>query len=337
MRRREFITLVGGAAVAWPLAAHAQQPAMPMIGFLNSTSPIEWAVYVDAFKKGLGDEGYSDGKNVAIEYRWAEGQYDRLPGLAAELVGRRVSVLVATGGDIVAKAAKSAANTIPIVFSVGGDPVKLGLVESLNRPGGSMTGVTVLTSSLASKRLEILSEVVPKAELIAVLVNRNRPTTDEPIRDTREAAEQIRDTQEAARALGRQVLLLEASREDDFERAFATLVQKHAGALLVSADAFFNSRRDQIVALAARHAIPTIYEFRQFVTAGGFISYGTSLTEGYRQVGVYAGKILKGVSPADLPVQQSVKVELSVNLKTAKALGINVPMSLLGRADEIIE
>ena len=210
---------------------------------------------------------------------------------------------------------------------MGGDPVKLGLVASLNRPGGNLTGVSVLTTSLDSKRLEILSEVVPKAELIAMLVNPNN----------RNYRGQIGDTQEAARALGRQILLLEASREDDFERAFATLVQKHAGALLVSADAFFNSRRDQIVALAARHAIPTIYEFRQFVTAGGFISYGTSLTEGYRQVGIYVGKILKGASPANLPVQQSVKVELSVNLKTAKALGITVPMSLLGRADEIIE
>jgi len=326
MKRREFITIFGGAA-AWPLAALAQQRAMPMIGFLHSASPIEWAVFLDAFKRGLGDEGYSEGKNVAIEYRWAEGQYDRLPGLAADLVGRRVSVLVAPGGNIVAQAAKSATNTTPIVFSVGGDPVKLGLVASLNRPGGNMTGVNVLTSSLGSKRLEVLSEVVPKAELIAMLVNPNGQSNDE----------QIRDTQEAARALGRQILLLEASREDDFERAFATLVQKHAGALLVSADAFFTSRRDQIVALAAGHAIPTIYEFGQFVAAGGFISYGTSLTEGYRQVGVYAGKILKGASPADLPVQQSVKVELRVNLKTAKALGITVPISLLGRADEIIE
>jgi putative ABC transport system substrate-binding protein len=327
MKRREFITLLGGAAAAWPFSARAQQPAMPVVGFLNGASPIEWAVFVDAFKKGLDDEGYSDGKNVAIEYRWAEGRYDRLPGLAAELVGRRVSVLIATGGDVAAQAAKSATNTTPIVFTIGGDPVKLGLVASLNRPGGNMTGVSVLTTSLGSKRLEVLSEVVPKAELIAMLVNPNN----------RNYGGQIRDTQEAARALGRQILLLEASREDDFERAFATLVQKHAGALLVSADAFFNSRRDQIVALAARHAIPTIYEFRQFVTVGGFISYGTSLTEGYRQVGIYVGKILKGASPAELPVQQSVKVELSVNLKTAKALGITVPMSLLGRADEIIE
>jgi len=327
VKRRDFITLLGGTAATWPLAARAQQRAMPVVGFLNGASPIEWAVFVDAFKKGLDDEGYSDGKNVAIEYRWAEGRYDRLPGLAAELVGRRVSVLVATGGDVAAQAAKAATNTTPIVFSIGGDPVKLGLVASLNRPGGNMTGVSVLTNSLVSKRLEVLSEVVPKAELIALLVNPNNPNR----------GGQIRDTQEAARALGRQILLLEASREDDFERTFATLVQKHAGAVLVSADAFFNSRRDQIVALAARHAVPTIYEFRQFVTAGGFISYGTSLTDGYRQVGIYAGKILKGASPAELPVQQSVKVELSVNLKTAKALGITVPMSLLGRADEIIE
>jgi putative ABC transport system substrate-binding protein len=301
---------------------------MPVIGFLNSTAPKEWAPFVDAFKKGLGEEGYSDGQNVAIEYRWAEGQYDRLPGLAAELVGRKVSVLTATGGDVVAQAAKLASkNTVPVVFSIGEDPVKLGLVASLNRPGGNITGVTVLTTSLGSKRLEILREVVPKAELIAMLVNPGRPATDE----------QIRDTQEAARALGRQIHLLRVSREDDFERAFATIVQKQIGALLVSADPFFNSRRDQIVALAARYAIPAIYEFRQFVAAGGLMSYGTSLTDGYRQVGIYTGKILKGVSPADLPVQQSVKVELIINLKTAKALGMTVPMSLLGRADEIIE
>ena len=327
MQRREFITLLGGAAVAWPFAARAQQAALPRIGFLNSASPKEWAPYVDAFKKGLGEAGYIDSQNVAIEYRWAEGQYDRLPRLAAELVGHQVSVLVATGGDVVAQAAKFATNTIPIVFTIGGDPVKLGLVASLNRPGGNVTGVSVLTSSLGAKRLEILREVVPRAELIAMLVNPNSPIADD----------QIRDGQEAARALGRQIYLLKVSNEDDFERAFATLVQMQIGALLVSADPFFNSRRHQIVALAARYAIPTIYEFRQYAEAGGLMSYGTSLTDGYRQVGIYAGKILKGVHPADLPVQQSVKVELVLNLKTAKALGLTLPITLLGRADEVIE
>jgi putative ABC transport system substrate-binding protein len=327
MRRRDFITILCGASAAWPLAARAQQPAMPVIGFLNSASPKEWAPYLDAFKKGLGEAGYIDGQNVAIEYRWAEGQYDRLPRMAAELVGHQVSVLVATGGDVVAQAAKFATNIIPIVFTIGGDPVKLGLVASLNRPGGNITGVSVLTTSLGAKRLEILREIVPKAELIAMLVNPSSPIADE----------QIRDGQEAAHELGRQIYLLKVSSEDDFERAFDTLVSMKIGALLVSADPFFNSRRDKIVALATRYAIPTIYEFRQYVEAGGLMSYGTSLTDGYRQVGIYTGKILNGAHPADLPVQQSVKVELVLNLKAAKALGLTLPITLLGRADEVIE
>jgi ABC-type uncharacterized transport system substrate-binding protein len=327
MRRREFISLIGGVAATWPLAARAQQSAMPVIGFLNTASPNEWAVFVDAFKTALGEEGYVDGQNVAIEYRWADGQYDRLPRLATELVGRQVSVLVTSGGDVAAQAAKLATKTIPVVFTVGGDPVKLGLVASLSRPGGNMTGVSVLTAMLASKRLEILREVVPKAETIAMLVKPGRPAVDE----------QIRDAREAARAFGRQIHILEANREDDFERAFVTLVQMQIGALLVSADPFFNSRRNQIVALAARYRIPAIYEVRQFVTAGGLISYGTFLTDAYRQIGIYTGKILKGAHPADLPVIQATKVELIINLETANALGLNMPFTLLGRADEIIE
>jgi putative tryptophan/tyrosine transport system substrate-binding protein len=327
MQRRDFIKLLGGAAVAWPLAVRAQQAAMPVIGFLNSASPVEWVPFVEAFKKGLGEEGYVDGQNVAIEYRWAEGQYDQLPGFAAELVARRVSILVATGGEVAAQAAKLATNIIPIVFAVGGDPVKLGLVASLNRPGGNMTGVSLLTSSLASKRLEVLREVVPKAESIGMLVKPGRPSTDE----------QVRDAREAARALGLRVHLLEANRERDFERAFATLVQMQMGALLVGSDPFFNSQRDHIVALAARHHIPAIYETREFARAGGLMSYGTILTEGYLEIGIYAGKILKGARPADLPVQQATKVELIVNLKTAKTLGITVPQSVQSRADEVIE
>jgi putative ABC transport system substrate-binding protein len=327
MRRREFILLIGGGAAAWPFVAFPQQPAVPVIGFLNSTSPIEWAPFVKAFKKGLSEEGYVDGQNVAIEYRWAEGQYNRLPGFAAELVARRVSILVATGGEVAAQAAKSATNIIPIIFTVGGDPVKLGLVASLNRPGGNVTGVNLLTSSLAAKRLEILREIVPKAELIGILVKPGRPAADE----------QIRDAREAARTLGLRIHLLEANSVGDIERAFATLVQMQIGALLVGSDPFFNSRRDHIVTLAARHHIPAIYETREFALAGGLMSYGTILTEAYREIGIYAGKILKGARPADLPVQQATKVELIVNLKTAKALGITVPQSVQNRADEVIE
>ncbi len=327
MQRREFITLLGSAAAVWPIAAHAQQPALPVVGFLNSASPIEWAPFVEAFKNGLGEAGYIDGQNVAIEYRWAEGQYDRLPALAAGLVGRKVSVLVATGGDVVAQAAKVATKTIPTVFSIGSDPVRLGLVASFNRPGGNATGVSVLTTSLGAKRLEILLQVVPKAGLIAMLVNPSNTISDE----------QIRDGEQAARVLGREIHILKASTEDDIERAFATLVQMQIGALIIGADPFFNSRRDQIVALAARYAVPTIYEFRQFVAAGGLMSYGTSLTDGYRQVGIYTGKILKGAKPTDLPVQQPTKFELVINLKTAKALNLAIPSSLLTTADDVIE
>ena len=326
MSRRRFIVLLGGAALGWPLAGRAQQKAMPVIGYLSSTSPGANAPNVAAFHQGLSETGYVEGKNLAIEYRWAEGRYDRLPALAADLVGRRVDVMISTGGTPGALAAKSATSTIPIVF-VAGDPVGEGLVASLARPGGNLTGVSIMATELMAKRLELLSELVPQARVIALLVNPNNLQTERI----------IRDVQEAARAKGLQLPILKAATEGEIETAFASLVQLQARALVVSIDAFFNSRREQLAALASRHAVPEIYAAREFAVAGGLLSYGLSLTAINRQVGVYAGKILKGAKPAELPVQQPTRFELVLNLKTAKALGLTVPQALLARADEVIE
>jgi putative tryptophan/tyrosine transport system substrate-binding protein len=299
---------------------------MPVVGFLGSIGPI--APQVAAFHQGLSDTGYVEGQNLTIEYRWAEGSYDRLPALAADLVGRKVDLIVATGGDVSALAAKSATSTIPIVFtSIARDPVELGLVASLARPGGNVTGFSGLIIELSPKRVELLSELVPQARVIALLVNPSNPSTERA----------VRDVQEAARAKGLQLQVLKAGSESEIDAAFASLVQLHAAALVVAGDAFFASRRDQLAALASRHAVPAIYPLRQFAVAGGLISYGPSLIVIWRQTGIYAGRILKGAKPADLPVQQPTKFELVINLKTAKALGLTVPQSLLARADEVIE
>jgi putative ABC transport system substrate-binding protein len=324
MRRRELMLVLGGAmAASRPLRA---QKAMPVIGLLGSGSSGPYALLVTAFHQGLSETGYVEGQNVAIEYRWAEGRYDRLPALAADLVGRKVDVIATSGGTPSALAAKNATSTIPIVFS-SGDPVERGLVASLARPGGNLTGVSVFSVELLPKRLELLSELVPQATRIALLVNPNNA-----------AAERfMRDAEEAARAKGLQLHVLKAGADDEFETAFASLVQLHVGALVVPSDAFFNSRSEQLVALAARHSVPAIYDWRELAAAGGLISYGSSLTASYRQVGIYAGKILNGAKPADLPVEQPTTFELVINLKTAKALGLTIPRSILARADEVIE
>jgi putative ABC transport system substrate-binding protein len=324
--RREFITLLGSAA-AWPLAARAQQPALPVIGFLSSRSPAESAMHLDAFRRGLDEAGYLEGQNVAIEYRWAEGQYDRLPALASELVERRVTVIAATGGNVSALAAKAATGTTPIVFIVGDDPVKLGLVNSLNRPGANATGASVFTTELGAKRLEILIELVPSASVIGLLINPNYQG----------AVAEAMTVQAAARKTGRRVLVLHASNEGEIDAVFAGFAQQPIDALLIDADALFVSLRDYLVALVARHSIPAIYDLREFAAAGGLMSYGTSLSDAYRLVGMYTARILKGARPAELPVQQAVKVEFAINLKTAEMLGLTFPITLLGRADEVIE
>ncbi len=323
--RREFLVGVG-AATLWPLAARAQQKRVPVIGFLGSTSLGASAPYVAAFRQGLSDAGYVEGQNVAIEYRWAEGHYDRLPELAADLVGRKVDLIVASATPGI-QAAKGATSVIPIVFTAVGDPVTDGFVASLARPGGNLTGVSLLGGELTPKRLELLSELVPQARVIALLANPNNPVT-EPM---------IRGVQEAARTRGLQLAILKAATDGETDAAFASLVQLQARALIVGSDPFFVGRREQLVALASRHGVPTIYFEREFAASGGLISYGTSLTGVNRLVGIYAGKILNGAKPADLPVQQPTTFELVVNLKTAKALGLTVPQALLARADEVIE
>jgi putative tryptophan/tyrosine transport system substrate-binding protein len=326
MKRRDFIAALGGAAAAWPLAARAQQ-TVPVIGFLNSGLPGEWTRALEAFRRGLEETGFVEGRNLAIEFRWAEGHYDQLPRLAADLVQRRVAVLVSTGGSTTARVAKAASGTIPLVFTSGGDPVKEGLVASIKRPGGNVTGVTLLTSGLLPKRLEILREVAPKAAVIGVLLNPNGAT----------APDQLDDVEKAARTLDQRIQILNARSGQEIDAAFAAIREKQIGALIVGADPFFVVRTEQLVALATRHAIPTIYEWREFVEAGGLMSYGSDRSEAYRQVGIYAGRILKDEKPADLPVVRATKIEFVLNLKTARALGLTISLPLLGRADEVIE
>jgi putative ABC transport system substrate-binding protein len=327
MKRRSFITLLSGAAATWPLAARGQQAAMPVIGVLGAETPLLWASRLRAFRQGLSETGYIEGRNVAIEYRWAEGRNDRLPALAADLVRQRVDAVI-VGGNAAALAAKGATSTIPIVFTTGGDPMQSGFIASFNHPGGNLTGVSSMAAALGPKRLELVHECLPKATVVALLVNQSSPTI---------AQSNTEEAQAAARTLGLTLHVLHASTERDFDAVFSDLRRMQASALVVGSDTFFNSQNQRLAALSLGHAMPTIYQFREFAAAGGLMSYGASQVEVYREVGIYAGRILKGEKPADLPVQQATKVELIINLKTAKALGITVPLSLLGRADEVIE
>jgi putative ABC transport system substrate-binding protein len=317
--------MIAGSAVAWPRAARTQQPVIPVIGFLSSRSANDSALQVTAFRQALSEAGYVEGQNVAIDYRWADGQYDRLPEMAGHLVGRQVSVIFASGPA--AHVAKAATMTIPIVFVSGEDPVKFGLVASLNRPGGNITGVTTFNAVVGSKRVQLLHELVPNAAMMALLVNPNYPS----------AGSEIRETQVAAHAVGCNLIVLNASTESEIDSAFAKLVQQRVGGLMVTGDPFFVSRRNKLVALAAQHGVPTIYVQREFAVAGGLISYGTNLADAYRQVGIYAGRILKGAKPGDLPVVQPTKFDFVINLKSARSLGLDVPPRLLTLADEVIE
>jgi putative ABC transport system substrate-binding protein len=328
VRRREFIAALGGAAVAWPLAARAQQPAMPVIGFLDSRSPDALTERLRGFRQGLKDAGYVEGENVAIEYRWAENQFDRLPVLAAELVRRQVAVIVTSGGANAASAAKAATTTIPIVFTVVEDPVRLGLVASLARPGGNLTGLNFLSGELTAKRLELLRALVPAATRVAVLVNPANAMNTETT---------LRDVEPAARAMGLQIQVLNASTSREIDTAFATIVRERPDAIFVGGDAFFSARRVQLALLAGRHVVPAIFSDREYAEAGGLMSYGSNIVDVYRQVGVYAGRILKGAKPADLPVVQSSKFELVINAQTARMLSLTVPPTLLATADEVIE
>jgi len=326
VKRRDFITLLGGAA-AWPFAARGQQPAMPVIGFLNSASAQGAAKQLAAFLKGLGEHGYVEGRNVAIEYRWAESQFDRLPAMMADLVYRQVAVIAATTTPA-ALAAKTVTTTIPVVFETGTDPVQLGLVTSLNRPGGNITGVTQLIVEVAPKRLELLHELVPTARVMGLLVNQAAPAL---------AQAQLRAVQSAADTLGLELQVLNASSEQDFDAAFEKLIRLRAGGLVISADSVFLRGMEQLAVLTTRHAVPAIYQYREFAAAGGLMSYGPDITESYRMAGIYTGRILKGEKPADLPVQQVTKIELYINMKTAKALGLDISTTVLARADEVIE
>ena len=327
MQRRQFITLLGGGAAAWPLAAHAQQPTLPVVGFLNAASAQNYTRQLAAFLKGLGESGYVDGRNVAVEYRWAEGQNDRLPAMAADLVHRQVAVIAATSTPA-ALAAKAATTTIPIIFELGSDPVQLGLVASLSRPGGNVTGVTNANMGIAPKRLQLLHELLPTARIMALLVNPAEPALAETY---------TKEVQAAARNFGLELHVLNATSEGDFDVAFSKLTQLRAGGLVIGGGAFFTSRTEQLAALSVRHAVPAIYYNRRFAVAGGLLSYGADSTDAYRLAGIYTGRVLKGDKPADLPVQQATKVELYINLKTAKALGLTIPNTLIGRADEVIE
>jgi putative tryptophan/tyrosine transport system substrate-binding protein len=326
MNRREFITLLSNTAAAWPLAARAQQPAMPVIGYLGAQSPVAFTSRVRAFRLGLGETGYAEGQNVVIEFRWAEGQHNRLSALAEDLVGRQVTVIVAPGGAPAALAAKSATTTIPIVFEMGADPIAMGLVGSLNRPGGNLTGVSSLNVEVTPKRLEILREVAPTATVVAVLINPTSPTADSQM-----------NLQAAAHALGLQLHVLHASAVRDFDTVFAAMLEQRAAGLVVASDGFFATHSEQLAALTVRHAVPAIHQSRDFSIAGGLMSYGGNFVESHRQTGVYVGRILRGENPAELPVQLVTKVELFINLKAAKTLGVTVPLPLLGRADEVIE